>query len=166
MYILKRLSLILLLAGGIACQNFNLNLNNRPNPNYKSFKYYHSRSGLDEFSKLQTDGLYYKVGNDSLVSVFQFFANGFLVNIPTSYKSVGLQKRLISCWIPHVDSIQGVPKGCFKTNGDSIFFSTKSFDRTREFLYKGTYSENSLLLETNTKIKFLRNQKYVFFRIK
>ncbi len=145
--------LLILLFGFNSCGSFNFL--NGSNPDMHAFKYYDSNFKLDGQSQLQTDVKYILVSGDEK-EILIFFLDGFLNKYVTS---VGSDISNIG------RSGSGVIMGYYKTKGDSLFFTTKSYYQHRPTKYVGVIDEDTLKLEVKyPKIRDIQIENYVLYK--
>jgi hypothetical protein len=135
-----------------SCSSFNMM--NGADPKKQSFKYYDTKFKLDSAAKLTTDKKYVLV-EKSGVDILVFFKDGFLNNHATvDVNAVGARR---------VES--GVIMGYYKLQGDSIFFTTKSYYQHKPTYYRGLIRNDTLDLEVKYPTKKTTvKETYVLFK--
>lgn len=111
---------------------------NEDNPPKKSFKYYNPNFEFDNSSGLKIERKY-SLYDSTATSLLIFFRDGFLNKLISSKPELEVPDRKVS----------GVIIVYYKSIGDSIFFTTKSYYQNRPVYYKGLIKNDTLKLEVH-----------------
>jgi hypothetical protein len=140
-----------------SCLSFNFN--NGDEPRKRSFKYYNKKFQLDSNCKLKLEKQYIKLDaiNYNTTSILTFYYDGFI-----NYNSIS---NFSGSYFPRRN--EGVVLGYFKTNLDSIFFTTKSYYSKKEHYFCGKIFSDSIILSSwklnwkKEKLNIMENEVYI-----